>query len=357
MFLVGSLVLTGCSNNISTNEQTKSNENTIADHNQKAAKEQGNTNTNSNEKVVSKEPKTSKEKTGNNQGSKSSSSTTETTSNSSVTTKETTSTESISFNTIKKNDSSLEKGKTIVVQEGQNGARTITYKETYKDGKLTSKEKISSEVTKQPVDKIIKVGTKVTQSTGGTIDIHNLFQMRTGAALTSQQRSAAYNESKNDTTENYYCTKIDSVYGNYIQGTFDWDYRNKNNRNNFLAWRGGNYWYDNKSLSASKLYDEIYQKVQSHKLVIIAKISYSRKDTFIQPTHGGYTVYGVLSIKYHSDNGSTIKGYKPDTWYSVRYEPEFDFKTLSKTDTWSRWTGSNPANLLSVSFQYRVGNF
>ena len=77
-----------------------------------------------------------------------------------ITTKTTTATESIGFKTVNQNDNSLEKGKTKVAQEGKNGTRTITYKETYKDGKLTSKEQVKSEVTKQPVDKIVKVGTK-----------------------------------------------------------------------------------------------------------------------------------------------------------------------------------------------------
>ena len=77
-----------------------------------------------------------------------------------TTTKTTTATESIPFKTVKKNDSSLEKGKTKVIQEGKNGVRTITYKETYTNGKLTKKEQTGSKVTTQPVDKIIAVGTK-----------------------------------------------------------------------------------------------------------------------------------------------------------------------------------------------------
>lgn len=76
-----------------------------------------------------------------------------------ITTKTVTSTESIKYETKQQNDSSLEKGKTAVVKKGQNGVRIITYKETYKDGGLVSKEKVSSAVTKQPVDKVIKVGT------------------------------------------------------------------------------------------------------------------------------------------------------------------------------------------------------
>lgn len=77
-----------------------------------------------------------------------------------ITTKTTTSTESIPFKTVEQEDTTLEKGKTKVVQKGEDGTRNITYKETYTNGKRTSKDQISSKVTKQPVDKIVKVGTK-----------------------------------------------------------------------------------------------------------------------------------------------------------------------------------------------------
>ncbi|MEH7383063.1 G5 domain-containing protein [Bacillus sp. JJ1533] len=82
----------------------------------------------------------------------------------SITTKTTTATESIPFQTVTQNDANLEKGKTVVVQNGSNGTKTITYKEVYTNGKLTSKDVVSSTVTKQPTNKIVKVGTKVVQA-------------------------------------------------------------------------------------------------------------------------------------------------------------------------------------------------
>ncbi|MFS0562703.1 G5 domain-containing protein [Terribacillus sp. 179-K 1B1 HS] len=77
-----------------------------------------------------------------------------------ITYENSTSTEAIAFETVEQQDPTLEKGKTVVTQEGQDGVRTITFKETYKDGKLVSKEQVSSEITKAPVNKIVKVGTK-----------------------------------------------------------------------------------------------------------------------------------------------------------------------------------------------------
>lgn len=92
-----------------------------------------------------------------------------------VTTKTTTSTESIPFQTVRQDDPTLEKGKEVVAQEGQDGVKTITYKETYTNGKLTSKDVISSKVTKQPVNKIVKVGTKVNQTAAQILDNVGLF--------------------------------------------------------------------------------------------------------------------------------------------------------------------------------------
>jgi len=77
-----------------------------------------------------------------------------------ITYENSTSTEAIAFETVEQQDPTLEKGKTVVTQEGQDGVRTITFKETYKDGKFVSKEQVSSEITKAPVNKIVKVGTK-----------------------------------------------------------------------------------------------------------------------------------------------------------------------------------------------------
>ena len=79
-----------------------------------------------------------------------------------ITTKTVTETETIPFETEYQNDPNLEKGKQVVVQEGKNGVKTITYEETYINGELTNKKQISTKITKEPVKKIVKVGTKET---------------------------------------------------------------------------------------------------------------------------------------------------------------------------------------------------
>lgn len=77
-----------------------------------------------------------------------------------TTTKTTTATETIPYETITVYDETLERGMSIVSVDGENGSKTITYKEIYTDGNLTAKEVISVHVTKEPINKVIKIGTK-----------------------------------------------------------------------------------------------------------------------------------------------------------------------------------------------------
>ena len=69
------------------------------------------------------------------------------------------STEGIDFETITQNDATLPKGQTKVVQEGVNGERTIYTEVSTVNGEKSSKI-VENSITKQPVNKIIAVGTK-----------------------------------------------------------------------------------------------------------------------------------------------------------------------------------------------------
>lgn len=80
-----------------------------------------------------------------------------------VTTKTVTEELVIPFQAINQDDSELLVGRSQVIQEGINGIRTITYKETYTDGKLTVRKEISSKVTKKTIDQITAIGTKQPQ--------------------------------------------------------------------------------------------------------------------------------------------------------------------------------------------------
>ncbi|WP_172934855.1 ZmpA/ZmpB/ZmpC family metallo-endopeptidase [Streptococcus sp. 2106] len=68
-------------------------------------------------------------------------------------------TEEVVFQTIEQEDATLAKGQTKVVQEGVVGERTIYTEVTIVNGEKSSKV-IENIVTKEPVDKVIAVGTK-----------------------------------------------------------------------------------------------------------------------------------------------------------------------------------------------------
>lgn len=69
--------------------------------------------------------------------------------------------ENIDFKTIEKKDPELEKGKSRVERAGALGEKKYTYEVVREDGEEVSKTLVGTEVTKEPVDKILIVGTKI----------------------------------------------------------------------------------------------------------------------------------------------------------------------------------------------------
>lgn len=72
--------------------------------------------------------------------------------------------EEIDFKEKTSNNSKLESGKTLVVQEGIKGLRSNKVKQTYENGKLIKTEIIESTVVREPINKIVQKGTKTVKS-------------------------------------------------------------------------------------------------------------------------------------------------------------------------------------------------
>lgn len=68
----------------------------------------------------------------------------------------------VEFETVVKNDTTLPNTTTKTVQEGEKGEKKITYDVVYEDGQEVSRTKISEEIVKEPVDKIVAKGTRAT---------------------------------------------------------------------------------------------------------------------------------------------------------------------------------------------------
>ena len=81
------------------------------------------------------------------------------------------STQNIPFETIYKDDNSLDKGKEVVITEGINGTKEITTTFTVINDVRQDNPKIEEKVTKDKVDKVVRRGTKV--STTATPELPN----------------------------------------------------------------------------------------------------------------------------------------------------------------------------------------
>lgn len=96
-----------------------------------------------------------------------------------VTYEETQETEAVAYSTKEEKTDSLYEGETKVKTEGVEGERTIVYRNKMVNGKVVETEEISNEVTTEPVDKVVLVGTKkkpsgyASISSDGTLIDHN----------------------------------------------------------------------------------------------------------------------------------------------------------------------------------------
>lgn len=72
-----------------------------------------------------------------------------------------TETNALPFNTVTQDDSSLTSGTKKVATNGEEGEEEISYEVKYVNGKEISKTEVSRKTVKEPVDKVIKVGTKM----------------------------------------------------------------------------------------------------------------------------------------------------------------------------------------------------
>lgn len=123
-----------------------------------------------------------------------------------ITTSEETKTESIAFETETQNDPSRLKGDADkVIQEGQNGEKTITYTVTYTDGVETSRQVSSESITKQPVKKIIShaTGDYTTKTVTETVEIPYDEERREDNSLYKGEESVGRSGSNGEKTITY----------------------------------------------------------------------------------------------------------------------------------------------------------
>jgi uncharacterized protein YabE (DUF348 family) len=69
-------------------------------------------------------------------------------------------TEPIGAGTVKKQDSGMYTDQSQTIRPGVDGRRKVVYKVTFENGQRVARKALSSDVVRQPVDAIVKVGTK-----------------------------------------------------------------------------------------------------------------------------------------------------------------------------------------------------
>jgi uncharacterized protein YabE (DUF348 family) len=82
--------------------------------------------------------------------------------------KKTTKKESIAYGTVRKNSSSVAKGKVVVDRSGKSGSQKVVYREVRYDGKVKSRKAVKTTVTAKPTARILLIGTKESSSGGSS---------------------------------------------------------------------------------------------------------------------------------------------------------------------------------------------
>jgi uncharacterized protein YabE (DUF348 family) len=77
--------------------------------------------------------------------------------------------EAVDFGTVEQEDDSMTEGTTEVVREGRDGMRDVTYRVIYRNGELDARKVIRTEMLRDPVSAIVKVGTASAYATGDTV--------------------------------------------------------------------------------------------------------------------------------------------------------------------------------------------
>ncbi len=67
---------------------------------------------------------------------------------------------SVDHQTVERENDSMREGKSKVVQEGRDGAKNVTYRVTRRNGKVSDRTVVKTNVVRQPVKRIVQVGTK-----------------------------------------------------------------------------------------------------------------------------------------------------------------------------------------------------
>jgi len=129
-----------------------------------------------------------------------------------------------------------------------------------------------------------------------------------------------------------------------VNGTFSWDYRNTNNRGDFLRYRVGEYIYRRTFYSTDLMYDAIHLEMREKKAII--KPVYDMEDAraYLRVNEGYFVLEVPLNLVISLD-GQVQE-------YSMNYVALWAFKTPSERDVWNLWTSADDFTLNMIAQDY-----
>jgi len=92
----------------------------------------------------------------------------------------------IAFDTERREDGSLSRGVVRTIREGRSGLERVEYRVTKRDGEVATREVVSRTLLREPVSRILAVGTKVSNATSGKASWYS------GPAGTCAHRTLAF---------------------------------------------------------------------------------------------------------------------------------------------------------------------
>jgi len=90
--------------------------------------------------------------------------------------------EVVGHGTVEKSDGSMFRGESATEREGRDGLRNVTYRIVYRNGEISQRTVLRQQVTRKPVDEVVRVGTKepVANFAGGNSVWDRLAQCESG---------------------------------------------------------------------------------------------------------------------------------------------------------------------------------
>lgn len=145
-----------------------------------------------------------------------------------------------------------------------------------------------------------------------------------------------------------YAKELETQVEKFITDSFTWHYKNKENKEGYLAYRVGEYFYEDRVYNASEMYDLIHEKMKAEKLSMEVDFEKEKSRVYLHP-NGGYIIDKTINLTFNKDDKENgIVAGKP---IQFNYRGEFNFKMPSEEDLWYLWT-ENGTGVLTLTGEY-----